>query len=79
MDDKLPPISLQITAERVGLRARLRLSGSESIGSASLNGRELRVTFGDGRATMVAEVVSRTQLRLRLQATGPEYRLTKRP
>jgi heat shock protein HslJ len=77
-EETLPPIHLTLRVERDTLRARLRLSGSESTGMATFDGRHLRLAL-DGRPPMRAELVSATELLLRFTADGEVYRLRRAP
>jgi len=76
---KLPPVSLLISAEGPGLRARLRLSGAERDASAKVTGTTLKLKFDKPQPTMDGQFVSKTELDLRLQPDGEVYRLKKRP
>jgi hypothetical protein len=76
-DQTLPPISLTLSAQGTQLLARLRLSGVESNGMAFVDGVRLRLTLPQ-RPEVAGEFVSRTELKLRLDANGPEYLLIKR-
>lgn len=76
-DDKLPPISLTLARDGGGVRVRLRLSGVEVHGTATVDGRSLRVTLPN-RPELVGEFQSRTELTLRFEAGGPTYLLAKR-
>ena len=74
-EDTLPPIHLRLWVERDTLRARLRLSGSESIGVATLDGSALRLRLSGRPETLVGEFRSKTELELGL---GQQfYRLRK--
>jgi hypothetical protein len=75
-EQTLPPIHLSLWVERDTLRARLRLSGSESFGTAKLDGRALHLDLS-GREQLTAKLVSTNQLELRLARTGEGYRLRK--
>ena len=78
-DGKLPPVSLLLTSEGVGLRARLRLSGREANGRAKVRGSELRVTFDGDSGALTGQFLSKTLLLIRLQPDGTPYSLAKRP
>jgi hypothetical protein len=77
--NSLPPISLLITSEGSGLRARLRLSGAEAHANAIVHGRMLRLEFDQKRADLQGEFVSKNELDLRFQPGRETYRLRKRP
>ena len=75
-DDRLPPIHLRLWLERDTLRARLRLSGTESSGTAKLEGNLLRLDLSRGGEPMEGEFLSPTELELRF-GLNP-YRLRKK-
>jgi len=76
MDNSLPPVNLSITRDGSGLRARLRLSGVEANGTATVDGRRLTLALQGRAEAMLGEVVSDTELDLQL-APGASYRLQK--
>jgi imidazolonepropionase-like amidohydrolase len=78
-DDRLPPISLDVTRDGSTFRVRLRLSGVERRGILSGTSRDLVLSFVDapGTASMSAEVVSMTEMRLRPSSGGEAYLLRK--
>ena len=76
MDPSLPPVNLSITRDGSGLHARLRLSGVEANGTATVDGRRLTLALQGHAEAMVGEVVSDTELDLQL-APGASYRLQK--
>ncbi len=77
-DDRLPPIGLDVTRDGPTLRVRLRLSGVERHGTVSGTAQRLVFGFPDAAATSTTgELVSATELRLRLSADGEAYRLRK--
>lgn len=78
-DDRLPPIGLDVTRDGSTLRARLRLSGVERQGTVSGSARRLVFSFPDasGATSMIAELVSATEMRVRLSAGGETYRLRR--
>ncbi len=65
-DDTLPPVHLRLWLERDTLRARLRLSGSESAGTATIQGSEIQLRLSGRDVTIVGEFISKTELRLGL-------------
>lgn len=76
-DGDLPPISLTLSSDGAVTVARLRLSGSELNGTALVDGARLRLRF-PARPEVIGEFVSRFELKLRLDDSGPDYVLTKR-
>jgi hypothetical protein len=76
-EQTLPPIHLSLWLERDTLRARLRLSGSESIGTARLAGRELRLDLSGRAEQLTGTLVSANELELRFARAGEGYRLRK--
>jgi hypothetical protein len=76
-DNLLPPINL-VLSERGGvILARLRLSGIEANGTATLADSRLRLTLPD-RQDAFGEFISKSELKLRLNAAGPDFLLRKR-
>jgi len=75
-EQTLPPIHLRLWLDRDTLRARLRLSGSESTGKATLNGRELRLDLSGRAEQLTGTLISANELELRF-APGRAYRLRK--
>ena len=76
---KLPPVSLLISAEGPRLRARLRLSGTDRAGSAKVTGTRLKLKLGDPESTLEGQFISKTDLEIRLHPDGEVFRLKKRP
>jgi hypothetical protein len=76
MDNALPPVNLSITRDGSGLHARLRLSGVEANGTATVDGRRVTLALQGRTDAMLGEVVSDTELDLQL-APGQSYRLQK--
>ena len=76
-EQTLPPISLELTRRGEVLHARLRLSGTESIGTAVLDGATLRVQLPGRDAPLIGTLVSPTELDFRLDPARPPYRLRK--
>jgi len=76
VDDALPSVNLSITRDGSRLHARLRLSGVEANGTATVDGRRLTLALQGRAEPMLGEVVSDTQLDLQL-APGASYRLQK--
>ena len=77
LENTLPPIQLRLWVERDTLRARLRLSGSESIGTATIVGRELRLTLAGRTEQLTGELVSPNELELHFPRPS-SYRLRRR-
>ena len=76
-DAALPPINLMLSSDGAATRARLRLSGAEFNGAAVVDGDRLQLTFPD-RQPIAGTFLSKTELALRLEASGREYTLKKR-
>jgi hypothetical protein len=76
-DSALPPINLLLSRNEGRIHARLRLSGIEANGTAIFSDKQLRLTFPD-RPELVGEFISKDELKLRLDAAGPEFVLKKR-
>jgi hypothetical protein len=76
-DNLLPPINLLLSRDDGRIVARLRLSGVEANGAATITETGLRLVL-PGRQDIVGEFISKTQLKLRLDAAGPEFELRKR-
>jgi hypothetical protein len=76
-DSSLPPINLVLSKDEGEIRARLRLSGVEANGTATVADTALRLTF-PGRQEMIGEFISTRELKLRLDAAGPAFLLRKR-
>ena len=78
-DDRLPPIGLDVTRDGSVLRARLRLSGVERVGTVTGTPSRLVVSFPDASSAtpMIAELVSAIEMRVRLSAGGEAYLLRK--
>jgi hypothetical protein len=75
-DQSLPPVSLMLTRDSsAGLRARLRLSGVEAFGNATLSGDQISIAF-DGRPPLTGAFISSTELDLSFGASNT-YRLRK--
>jgi len=82
-DNKLPPVNLLLTSEGVGLRARLRLSGRELFGRATVQGYDLHIRFDEdssgSRGVLNGRFDSKTHLVVHLEPDGTPYHLVKRP
>lgn len=79
LDDRLPPISLDITEAGTTMRARLRLSGVQLDGELTGTPRALVLRFPSavGERTMTATVVSLTEMRLQMAPGGETFTLRK--
>jgi hypothetical protein len=79
MDDRLPPISLDVTEAGTAMRARLRLSGVQFDGELTGTPQSLVLRFpsAEGERTMTAKVVSLTEMRLRMAPGGETFTLRK--
>ena len=79
MDDRLPPISLDVTEAGTTMRARLRLSGVQLDGELTGTPQSLVLRFpsAEGERTMTATVVSLTEMRLRMEPGGETFTLRK--
>jgi hypothetical protein len=79
MDDRLPPISLDITEAGTSMHARLRLSGLEMNGELTGTPQALLLRFPStmGERTMTATVVSLTEMRLQMAPGGETFTLRK--
>ena len=79
MDDRLPPISLDITGGGAEMRARLRLSGVQMDGELTGTPEALVLRFPGtvGERTMTATVVSLAEMRLQMAPGGETFTLRK--
>ena len=79
MDDRLPPISLDVTEAGTTMRARLRRSGVQLDGELTGTPQSLLLRFpsAEGERTMTATVVSLTEMRLRMAPGGETFTLRK--
>ena len=79
MDDRLPPIALDITEGGSTMHVRLRLSGVEMNGELTGTPRALVLRFPStaGERTMAATVVSLTEMRLQMAPGGETFTLRK--
>ena len=76
--ESLPPINLVFTSDASEFRARLRLSGVERHGRATITGTTLRIAFDDG-GVLDGRFTSRTQMILTFGSSGRTYMVQKRP
>ena len=89
IDNSLPPVNLSITREGSGLHARLRLSGVEANGTATVDGRRISLALQQNAEAILgeraqrlfsldleAQLVSDTEMDLQL-TPGASYRLQK--
>jgi hypothetical protein len=77
VDNLLPPINLLLSKTGDSIVARLRLSGVELHGTATIDDRKLRLSFPD-RQDVTGEFTSRNELKLRVNNAGEEFVLKKR-
>lgn len=79
LDERLPPIALDVTEAGTALHARLRLSGVQLDGELTGTPRQLVLRFpgSSGAQTMTATLVSLTEMRLQLSPGGETYTLRK--
>src|SRR5688572_28199449 len=77
-EQTLPPIHLRLWLERDTLRARLRLSGSESFGTGTFDGRMLRLDLADRAQPLRGELLSVDELELRFTGSADAYRLLRK-
>ena len=79
MDDRLPPIELDVTEAGTAMRARLRLSGVQLDGELTRTPQALVLRFpsAEGDRTMTATVVSLTEMRLQMAPGGEMFTLRK--
>jgi len=77
LEKSMPPVDLMLTRTSSELRARLRLSGRETFGVATLDGTHLRIKLDDQTEPLVGELVSNTELTLKIGAPADEQRLHK--
>src|SRR5688500_5212295 len=77
-EQTLPPIHLRLWLEHDTLRARLRLSGSESFGTGTFDGRMLRLDLAGRTGPIRVELISANELELRFAEGREVYRLSKK-
>jgi hypothetical protein len=76
VEQSLPPIDLLLTRDGDIVRARLRLSGIEANGTATVDGTQVRLRFPD-RAEIVGKFVSESELELQFDLPPQQQRLQK--
>ena len=76
VEQSLPPIDLLLTRDGDIVRARLRLSGIEANGTATVDGTQVRLRFPD-RAEIVGKFVSESELELQFDLPPEQQRLQK--
>ena len=76
VDKSLPPIDLLLTRDGDIVRARLRLSGVEANGTATVDGSQITLRFPD-RAEMVGKFLSESELELQFDLPPQQQRLQK--
>ena len=77
LEKSMPPVSLTFTQTGSDLRARLRLSGRESFGTATLDGTHLRIKLDDQAEPLLGELLSDVELSLKLVSPTDDQRLHK--
>jgi hypothetical protein len=79
LDDRLPPIALDITESGTTMHARLRLSGVQRDGELVGTPQQLVLRFPAGAEVLTIPVtlVSLTEMRLQLTPGGETYTLRK--
>jgi hypothetical protein len=77
LEKSMPPVDLTLTRSGTDLRARLRLSGRESFGTATIDGTNLRIAFEDQTEPLVGEFASNVELTLKLGSPVTEQHLRK--
>jgi hypothetical protein len=77
LEKSMPPIDLTLTRTGSDLRARLRLSGRESFGTATLDGTHLRIKLDDQMEPLTGELLSNVELTLKLGLPTDDQRLHK--
>ena len=77
LDKSMPPVGLTFTRDGSELRARLRLSGREAFGTATLNGTHLRIVLDGQTEPLLGELLSDVELTLKLVSPTDDQRLHK--
>ena len=77
LEKSMPPVNLTFTRTGSDLRARLRLSGRESFGTATLDGTHLRIKLDDQDEPLLGELLSNVELTLKIGSPTDEQRLHK--
>ena len=77
LEKSMPPVSLTFTRTDGDLRARLRLSGREAFGIATLDGTHLRIKLDDQAEPLLGELLSDVELSLKLVSPTDDQRLHK--
>jgi hypothetical protein len=75
LEKSLPPVDLTLTRTGDVLSARLRLSGREAFGTATLDGTQLRIKLDDQVEPLIAEVVSSVEMTLKIGSPTDVQRL----
>lgn len=76
VEKSLPPIDLLLSRDGDIVRARLRLSGSESNGTATVDGAQVTLHFPD-RGDLVGKFISESELELQFDLPPQQQRLLK--
>ena len=77
LEKSMPSVNLTFTRTGSDLRARLRLSGRESFGTATLDGTHLRIKLDDQAEPLLGELLSDVELSLKLVSPTDDQRLHK--
>lgn len=77
LEKSLPPVDLTFTRSGSDLRARLRLSGREAFGTATVNGTHLRIVLDGQTEPLFGELLSDDELTLKLLSPTDDQRLHK--
>ena len=77
LEKSMPPVDLTLTRSGNDLLARLRLSGREAFGTATLNGTHLRIMLDGQPEPLLGELVSDVELTLKLGSPTDDQRLHK--
>jgi hypothetical protein len=79
LEKSMPPVSLLLTRTGGELRARLRLSGREAFGTATLEGTHLRIKLDDQAEPLLGELVSDVEMTIKIGSPTDVQRLHKQP
>ena len=78
VEKSLPPIDLLLSRDGDVVRARLRLSGIEANGTATIDGTQVTLRFPD-RVDIVGKFLSESELELQFDLPPQQQRLLKHP
>lgn len=79
LEKSMPPVDLLLTRTGGELRARLRLSGREAFGIATLDGTHLRIKLDDQVEPLLGELVSDVEMTIKIGSPTDAQRLHKQP